>query len=395
MAAAVGQLPQLQKLVLCLQGNSVSPGPQICSKTAPQPSPYPSKAPGRLKPSSSQKPSSAAQRRRSAAAAQTPPKSPPSKPAQAGKWRGSSRRCPSRRTTSTSVKGGGAETSLRFFRVIWGKLGAGGLLGVSGSSFGRSSPFWEHRGWRSEVLGPLTPCQVRLLLRRVLHAGNPAPSAGAPGGFFGLRAFRRARARLGCCGEIGRMQGTESEGVWKVSEFRVELRVQASGPKSMQRSSFHLTSPAFSPWNRKEAAGLGCGSMSASGPLLARARLEGRRSRTLLKRGHALRRSCAVLGGGFCPRALRDMVFPRPVVTQGESSPPRKRSASYRSGHARVVLPGCGFKRRFHDETPFTEPMVKIRLRDILCSLHEDQHDQLHLPASFVPQHDKLQGFGL
>ena len=59
-----------------------------------------------------------------------------------------------------------------------------------------------------------------------------------------LRALHSAGARLGCCGEVGRMQGTESEGVWKVSEFRVELRVQASGPKSMQRSSFHLASPA-------------------------------------------------------------------------------------------------------------------------------------------------------
>ena len=57
-------------------------------------------------------------------------------------------------------------------------------------------------------------------------------------------------------------------------------------------------------------ANLGCGSMKAASPLLARARLEGRRSRTLL---NSKRSSKQLRCGGFCvPLGTR---YSHPVVT--------------------------------------------------------------------------------
>ena len=204
MAAAVGQLIQLQTLELDLLGTSLSPGPQICRRLQGQKPPPPSKP---------------AQRRGSEGGAPGP--------AAGAAHPGEEDR---------HLKAG-AETSSRFFRVFGGRR----PWGVSVSCFGRK----QHRGWRSEVLGPL--CARSGCSSPSLHAGNPAPSAGAPGGIFsGSEPSAVLEHVSAVCGEVGRMQGREGvgEGVWKVSEVRVELRVQASGPRSMQRSSFHFTSPA-------------------------------------------------------------------------------------------------------------------------------------------------------
>ena len=147
VAAAVGQLPQLQKLELMLARNSLSPGPQIGSKRQPLP----------------KAPPPPAQRRRSEEGA--------SGPAAGAAHPGED---------DPLLKAGG--DLLALLPCFWGKLGAGGLWGVSGLFLWEivsvlGAPRVEERGF-----GP-SPCKVHLLFAEFARR-EPRALCGGSGEFF-------------------------------------------------------------------------------------------------------------------------------------------------------------------------------------------------------------------